>query len=112
MISYEQAKALKDAGFPIPEQKDAGGTLLRHFTGMGDLLYAPTLSELIEACGEEFCELTHYWNHDKKVNGKSPREWQAFAYKYDEYSRHITGNTWGTTPEEAMLNLWLSLNKK
>jgi hypothetical protein len=48
MISYELAKKLKDAGFPQSElaraQRKAGY----------DYISMPTLSALIEACGEDF----------------------------------------------------------
>ena len=61
-ISYELAKELKDAGFP---QKESGTPHTRHVCekhqykyptfscGECDIVYAPTLSELIEACGGE-----------------------------------------------------------
>lgn len=64
---------------------------------------APSLSELIEACGHEF-------NHLKKVHG----DWKWEAYYNGEDVRddnhYFFGN--GSTPEEAVANLWLELNKK
>jgi hypothetical protein len=56
----------------------------------------PTLSELIEACGDEFTFLE-----------KMDKTWTAFPpmpnYKNGQH---------GSTPEEAVAKLWLELNKK
>lgn len=89
-MKYELAKELKDAGFPLarygydPEGAVAGQIV-------------PTLSELIEACGEDFLKLT------KDVTG-----W--LAYGEDEPLEPL--ETVGPTPEEAVARLWLALNKK
>lgn len=93
MIPYELAKKLKDAGFP-QEMKD--GSMLDdglNNEGYGpETAYDPTLSELIEACGESFVMLGH------RGSG-----W---------FSESISNIGNGTTPEEAVANLWLELNKK
>lgn len=100
MISYELAKKLKDAGFPqylklgsifyLEDRKccfasDSNGPL-------HDGLLFPTLSELIEAC-EEWVKL-YGWEDT----------WGA-----EDVSGKIT--TKGSTPEEAVANLWLILNE-
>lgn len=93
MIDYQLAKELKEAGF-----KSESFALINANTWQ-----APTLSELIEACGEEF----HSLNHDPElyVTSTSPNgEWIAYG------SRCVKVR--GKTPEEAVAKLWLELNKK
>lgn len=83
-------------------------------------VYVPTLSELIEACGNEFLELGKY----KQTHIKRGKFW-AFIHM-DWYKKPIkwwkAGSTnklgwqWrfrgeGSTPEEAVARLWLELNK-
>lgn len=92
-MTYELAKKLKDAGFPQEDFKVHSaehpavkkGSILEGQSG------TPTLSELIEACGAPFA-LT--W---KGV------EWLALGLGADGQ---------GSTPEEAVANLWLALNQK
>jgi len=104
MITYELAKELKEAGFPIVRDSHdymintVGGT---ECTRCGERLtkpetspfcdLTPTLSELIEACGDKFFELSKLsdgWvSSDHYLNGE------------------------GKTPEEAVAKLWLALNK-
>lgn len=79
-MTYETAKKLKDAGFPIIEYADKPiqekNYMIVHLKGGGyDKLFIPTLSELIKACPKSL---------------KHPYE--------------------GSTPEEAVANLWLELN--
>ena len=66
----------------------------------------PTLSELIEACGDRFGELGQY-DREKRpgwiVHGHE-KIWDS-----DEPG-HIRVE--GSTPEEAVALLWLELNKK
>lgn len=106
-LSYELAKELKDAGFPFirieggmcvgrqevfdfnPEGSEELGA--QHF-------FAPTLSELMEACGDGFLHLRHI-----------PRN------SIDE--RWAVSGTplyacVGSSAEEVVMRLWLELNKK
>lgn len=87
-ISYELAKALKDAGFP--QQGNPWGR--------EDKAYNPTLSELIEACGSPF-----FLTKDQDYNAG---KWTAVTTIPHEIK--LVGNT----PEEAVARLWLALNKK
>lgn len=76
----------------------------------------PTLSGLIEACGRRFEWLglysaipygynnDLYFNKDKWVCGK----WNCPIYHEGDY---FTEDSRGHTPEEAIANLWLILNK-
>ena len=118
MLSYELAKKLKDAGFPQENRKfyyefcpDEDNELVIsdnawHDTWTqewGDLHFlketkecaCPTLSELIEVCGKKFSCLEKRTREDI---------WEA------EYVGMVRG--YGDTPEEAVTNLWLELNKK
>ncbi len=99
-MTYELAKKLKDAGFPFkkcsfPDYPSGCSAELfyeYHF---------PTLSELIEACGAPFGLV---YSHSGKL-------WSAYTNKQKKgiwLGKDDTGNT----PEEAVANLWLELNKK
>jgi len=122
MIDYKLAKELKDNGFPqkcgflqyhynnnkemsfvgilpISEWKD-----LRNYKMdlPNDCVKCPTLSELIEACGEEFENLT------KTILG-----WECNVnYLSDDNEEWTNCETEGKTPEEAVSKLWLELNQK
>lgn len=122
-MTYELAKELKDAGFPQPDASYQGtykyfpvGFTDREFLDFTDeqkksmSFYIPTLSELIEACGNIFL-----WKFEK--------EWCA-GYHDPEDNRGEWDNCYidlsfvkgkigyGSTPEEAVARLWLALNKK
>lgn len=96
MISYELAKKLKDVGFPFNEDNPCG------HCGYDGGSNHPTLSELIEGCGEDFIDLS-----------KEGKGWEACA-KYYCCVEHGEGRKYklGSTPEEAVANLWLALNTK
>ena len=89
-MNYALAKELKDAGFPEPTHCDCS------FSQLNGGYYAPSLSELIEACGLKFGSLNRYGD-----------VWDAEPPADD-----ITHGAWsGDTPEEAVARLWLALNK-
>ncbi len=104
MITYELAKQLKEAGFP----QEGKGLFLSKVTIYGskpsivnnpELAYAPTLPELIEACGDMFGALI-----------LSKKGWIALNNEENyliEYQNRAT-----KTPEEAIAKLWLKLNEK
>jgi len=103
-MQYELAKKLKDAGFP---QADPNRALnVGTFQYVGDnsdketLCYIPTLSELIEACGHYFYQLT------KEDDGS----WTCASI--NGYPKSGFGVTNSPTLEEAVAKLWLALNKK
>lgn len=108
MISYELAKKLKDNGFKQdgnnrngygdPELIDEKGGRIY------DVCYVPTLSELIEACGDKFLRLTLLNNG----------EWSCETSDRQYAEPTNVGDTiqWGKTPEEAVANLWLKLNEQ
>jgi hypothetical protein len=91
-MNYELAKELKEAGFP----KIAFDVIGEQPNGVV-VINKPTLSELIEACGDNLYSL---YNH-----GQS---WEVHSNS-DQWDTLIKA---GSTPEEAVARLWLALNKK
>lgn len=96
-MKYKLAKKLKDVGFP----QNLGITTSFQEQGLapdpidGRIgLYTPTLSELIEACGEDFFQLT-----------KGSDIW------YAEGDIVGTDKVTGSTPEEAVANLYILLKE-
>lgn len=95
-MTYELAKELKDAGFPQYTGVDCRHTPPAIQTAgerVEESVYFPTLSELIEACGNERIEMV------RPVLGL----WEVRTSEW---------KTNGSTPEEAVARLWLALNKK
>jgi hypothetical protein len=92
MITYELAKKLKDAGFPQSELASAQQKAGYDYVSM------PTLSTLIEACGENFGAL-----------GREPNRWLACGYVSERGEwKNVHA---GESPEEAVARLWLSINQ-
>ena len=110
-MTYELAKQLKDAGFK--QDYILGQWACEHGLDKlmenscncyGEMLfYAPSLSELIEACGDCL-------SHIKKWGGY----WWAVSH-CGHPEHEFGGNNLeeqGVTPEESVAKLWLELNKK
>lgn len=97
-MNYELVKQLKDAGFPIKFSDIHVSSLEKP---SGAMWQEPTLSELIEACGKGFIAL----EYNQDVNEKW--KWEAEAWKED----NLISTGPFSTPEEAVANLWLELNK-
>jgi len=94
-MKYKLAKQLKEAGFP---QVDISSLPQERYWSKEEVCYIPTLSELIEACGDEFRNLT-----------KDNEIWSTNFIQGSEYDY---GETEGKTPEEAVAKLYIKLNKK
>lgn len=112
-VSYELAKELKGAGFPqgsaTGNHHDGGGWIdeigvYRHHETTDDAeCYVPTLSELIEACGDDFTKLEReVGNPFDYSNLLNETVW--WSAPYNDYVNP------GATPEEAVARLWLALN--
>ena len=121
-MTYELAKKLKDSGFS--QDKKGGGDLCAHgghnFTptpdDCWDKVYCPTLEELIEACGNNFGSLDFYipfQDDDMCINCNKERS-EAFGAKkrWTVLARKCQIAMCGDTPEIAVANLWIALNKK
>ncbi len=93
MINYKLAKQLKDAGFP---QKEFGEPCAEHYHKQGEMCYIPTLSELIDACGDDFRSLDYDWDY---------REW----YAKGSNGGIVRGEE---SPDIAVAKLWLKLNEQ
>jgi len=104
-MNYELAQKLKDVGFHqegdyiYAIEKIGDKPIYMSFDFQSERTYysiilcsAPTLSELIEACGDSFNTLENRRN-----------DWCAQGGAEEGY---------GQIPEEAVANLWLVLNKK
>jgi len=106
-MNYELAKQLKDAGFPQISENVLRNISLeeemnRQLIGQeSNYICNPTLSELIEACGDRFDALIK----DTEVKG----DWVATAENGD--NDNLVSQT-SSTPEESVANLWLAINKK
>lgn len=98
MITYELAKELKETGFPLRQTYSADLDMFSDELSIeidGVIYFRPTLSELIEACGDKFKGLF-----------KDENEWSACGGKYEFDSGEFSA------PEKAVARLWLALNKK
>lgn len=117
MINYELAKKLKDSGFrqfgdgdallihnpDISESEQTVGRipwcqyvyLARHSDNM---VYSPTLSELIVACGEQV----------RSIHSPRLAHWVATNNKIGENGSYEIQGT-GSTPEEAVAKLYLQI---
>lgn len=121
-MNYELAKKLKDAGFPQkrpqelcpcnkPKQMDGMTSLCGH--SYYQYVSVPTLEELIEACEEKFKRLVK-----KGGNKRRPTIiWHAQAQgeSFDGLfgmMRTPDVHTSGSTPTEAVANLWLEIHAK
>jgi len=109
-MTYKLAKQLKDAGFPQDKDKEGNWyckgdddkqrlEIMHYQNSDGSHVYVPTLSELIESCGDNFSSI------EKK---KYKAGWIAEAVPEE-------GGDWSYAeakiPEEAIAKLWLALNK-
>lgn len=109
-MEYSLAKQLKDAGFQFHELKlevngvraiiPSCGAVVFEDTPL-KVFFLPTLSELIEACGDFFWELK--LTHD----GEWKRKYFCIGSKQGENEAPFCD-----TPEEAVAKLWITLNKR
>lgn len=98
-MTYELAKKLRDQGFPQIDGDyvfDNGlHARIKNVDGLvlDGAYYSPSLSELIEACGDNLVDLT-----------RTDEGWAT--------NLEAGGTSNGKTPEEAVARLWLALNNK
>jgi hypothetical protein len=105
-MNYELAKKLKDAGYPQREVEDEADPYLGWYVSekldnsqFYVSAYAPSLSELISACGGGFKNLKHGYEDNWECN---------YWYESDGEDENFGSETEGKTPEEAVANLWLA----
>ena len=97
-VDYQLAQELRDAGFPQSGRGTQIGPSDKLVWRAGDRVYIPTLSELIDACGERFWML--------EAHNLEAGNWHASGYGADK----IQG-AYGSSPDEAVARLWLALVK-
>lgn len=100
-MNYELALKLKKAGFPEGYKGDTENTI--GLPGK-ERIFLPTLSELIEACGKDLATLNNWGDR-----------WSAstqYCMECGTYQGCKNLDVDGKTPEIAVANLWLKLNKK
>lgn len=109
-MEYELAKKLRDAGFP-QRRGINGNPLICPHGGYGtheatcvDAVVVPTLSELIEACGEKFRGLILHTNFNRD-NSAAP--WQAKPNRH-KVPKSVRSQR-GKTAKEAVAKLWLTI---
>jgi hypothetical protein len=102
-MDYKLCKKLKDAGFPGSDTWKDYGDFWAPNIGKGQEV-VPTLSELIEACGEKIHGLGKY---NKGVYSEG---WWAFGLMNDLHS--YTSEAEGETPEEAVAKLYLAIHSQ
>jgi hypothetical protein len=93
-MNYELAEQLKDAGFPQSGDGRRIGAPTAFLWRARDLVYVPTLEELIAACGDQFGEMV------RLPDGS----FVAVAHKGTPRQRD-------KSPAEAVARLWLVLNR-
>ena len=113
-MNYKLAKQLKDAGFPqgrpLHHLPYLSGKIKEERAEMFKRFYVPTLSELIEACGET--------SKDKNYVTFFALEFQEDNLWHSGYNlpipyegNYLCYDISGKTPEEAVAKLWLKLNE-
>lgn len=112
-MNYELCRKLKEAGFPQTGLKYTwyystkpmgifnSGEEYLDVKNHPDRIVCPTLSELIEACGDKFEQV-------RRCPGVDTHIWWA----YETWKKEGVACGEGDTPEEAVANLWLELNSK
>ncbi len=108
-MNYELAKELQEAGFPqtphYPEQLESVDE---------GFAYIPTLSELIEACGNIILYKlpeNNEWDSSEKGIWVADTIGEYFCADTYFVDTQISGEK-GNTPEEAVAHLYIELNKK
>ena len=74
-------------------------------SGHNTLIKIPTLSELIEACGDRFNNLNRMKNEEQQIF------WVCNAF-WEIGNNKVIWELRGDTPEEVVAKLWLKINKK
>ena len=96
-MDYKLAKQLKDAGFPKLQTMCTVGKFPHDEKDCNGRDEVPTLSELIDACGDDLRCLN---------NLSDMNRWDAIGAD----SLELIGE--GVTPEESVAKLYLQLNKQ
>lgn len=107
-MTYELAKQLQDAGFPqntdwyfMPDENHGLTYGIRStMYPVNEMVAAPSLEELIEACGNGFGAFARNGQFHKHT----PLNTHYVAWGHDRSTQ-----SGGSTPTEAVARLWLAL---
>lgn len=99
-MDYELCKELKTVGFPFKSWSDTPSEQVVWDDTEIPISAEPTLSELIEACGDIFGGV-----HRLQIDG-----WIAFIFDIEDSTRQVEAK--GKTPSEAVARLYIALHKK
>lgn len=113
-MDYKLAKQLKDAGFPQEGRDYLCPDSCKEPSMWHDnhTVLLPTLSELIEACGDgKRIVLYGPGTVDQGEWYWGPSETQWFVYYQYPGKGMKSEEGFGSSPEEAVARLWLELNK-
>ncbi len=91
-MDHKLAEQLRDAGFPQSGEGRRIGALTAFVWRARDLVYVPTLEELLAACGDEFAEMARLPDGGFEAAGRGG-----------------TPRLMGKSPAEAVARLWLAL---
>ena len=94
-MDYALAKRLRDAGWPQVGKGRRIGPPDVMVWRKGDLVYVPTLEELLDVCGKEGFGL---WIQEEVA-------WAARKFP-------VIDTVTGDTPTEAVARLWLAMQKR
>lgn len=110
MLNYKTCKSLKEVGFPLRKVDDYTPTLFIKMVIRlnGQWYFIPSLSELIEACGDKFESLERI--EDEYWQAYMTRK--AFDKSGIECVYECCGYGSGETMEEAVADLYLALKSK
>ena len=98
---HTNSRRAADAGFPQGGKGGYAAPPDKIVLRREDRAYCPTLSELIQACGENFAWLRQ---------SRESKRWAAQDFVHEEQDSPHGGQ--GDTPEEAVARLWLALRTK
>lgn len=118
MLSYNDALELKERGFPQgdelycacaftteEERKELDMDVV--YDCQTERVYKPTLEELIESCGDKMVGLI---KHDDGSGWTAVKNGDTlFTPDLKENDKALST---GSTPSQAVKNLWIALNKK
>lgn len=116
-MNYELVKDLKDAGFLLRKNECDSVECRCEYEFLDGGFLFPTLSELIEACGDRFLGLELLDKETPYIDTGTHQEVKKWSKVFHCMSRveslsegmiHV----YGSTPEEAVARLWLALNPK
>ena len=121
-MDYELCKKLKEAGFPqtgdywfdktykfeLNDGRGCGQEGEQDYFEIAEDYSAPTLSELIEACGEHLVDIVKSSPTHWRVHGQGKIDWDWMYGGRRDWGYSISGKS----PEEAVAKLYLAIHSQ